>query len=134
MPLYECSCVACGAADDYSSTVANRHVTPACAACGGKTKLVISAVRGFVQFPAAGGQGYVSPTTGKFIDTKRARTEDLKRSGCRPYEGFESEMKESKRQGAYAEAKQDAVLEDNVRKAYADLPPSKKKVLDAGTP
>ena len=131
MPLYETECSACGAADDFTSSVADRHATPACAACGGKTKLVISAVRGFVQFPAAGGQGYVSPTSGKFIDTKRARTEDLKRSGCRPWEGQEQEIKEAKRQSDYAEKKEDAVLHDNVSKAYSELSPEKKKALNS---
>lgn len=131
MPLYESECTACGAADDYSSTVAERHNTPACAACGGKTTLVISAVRGFVSFPAAGGQGYVSPTSGRYIDTQRARKDDLARSGCRPWEGMGSEVREAKRQEAYAEEKSDAKLEESVRKAYSDLSPEKRKVLNS---
>jgi hypothetical protein len=31
--------------------------------------------------------GYESPVTGKWIEGKRARREDLKRTGSRPYEG-----------------------------------------------
>lgn len=86
---------------------------------------------GYVHFPAAGGQGYVSQTSGKFIDTKRARVEDLKRSGCRPYEGFEQEAKEVKRQNAYEEKKSDEKLHTAVSTAYAELSPEKKAALNA---
>lgn len=99
--------------------------------CGAKTKRVIlSAPMGYVHFPAAGGQGYVSTVSGKFIDTKRAREDDLKRHGCRPYEGFEQEQKEANRKNAYEEKKADVKLEAAVSTAYHQLSPEKRKVLD----
>lgn len=85
---------------------------------------------GIVHFPAAGGQGYVSTVSGKFIDTKRARDDDLKRHGCRPYEGFAQEQKEASRLAAYEEKKADEKLEANVRTAYHQLSPEKRQVLE----
>jgi hypothetical protein len=35
--------------------------------------------------------GYVSPSTGKWVEGKKAHLEDLKRSGCRIYEKGETE-------------------------------------------
>ena len=48
---------------------------------------------------------------------------------ARPWEGLDQEVKENKRQEAYAEEKADAKLHDTVSKAYADLSPDKKKAL-----
>lgn len=89
---------------------------------------------GYVHFPAAGGQGYVSHTSGKYIDSKRARDDDLKRTGCRPWEGLEQERKQKAKDLAHEEKKADAKLEDSVRQAYADLSPDKKKILDNVAP
>ena len=130
MPLYEIECCRCGKPDEFISSMDERHKTPACSACGGATKNVISAVQGFVQFPAAGGQGYVSHTSGKYIDTARARRDDLKRSGCRPYEGFEQESKQAAKDRAHEEKKSDEKLHDAVSKAYYELPPEKRAVLN----
>jgi putative FmdB family regulatory protein len=130
MPVYEVECTACQKEGEFVAKISDRDITPSCSHCGAPTKRIISAVRGFVYFPAAGGQGYVSPTSGKYIDTKRARVEDLKRSGCRPYEGFEQEKKEAARQVAHEEKKADAKLEESVRKAYYELPPEKRAVLN----
>lgn len=129
MPIYEFSCLQCQQPGEFVSSIAERNATPPCSGCGGVTKNVISPVRGFVSFPAAGGQGYVSTVSGKFIDSKRARTEDLKRSGCRPYEGFQQEAKEVARQNAYEEKKSDVKLDAAVRTAYSQLSPEKRAVL-----
>lgn len=130
MPVYEVECTSCAKPDEFVAKVSELHITPACSACGAPTKNVISAVRGFVYFPAAGGQGYVSPTSGKYIDSKRARTDDLKRSGCRPYEGFESESRQVAKDNAHEEKKSDEKLDSAVRQAYAQLSPEKRAVLE----
>ena len=44
-------------------------------------------------------EGYVSPVTGLWVEGRKARREDLKRSGCRPYEPGEKEANE-RRQAA----------------------------------
>jgi hypothetical protein len=36
--------------------------------------------------------GYESPVTGKWVEGRKARREDLKRTGSRPYEGRAAEM------------------------------------------
>lgn len=134
MPIYERECRECGAQSEYVSTVANCQSPPDCP-CGSPTdKVILSAPMGYVHFPAAGGQGYISHTSGKYIDTKRARDDDLKRTGCRPWEGMEQETKQKRKDMAHEEKKEDAKLEDHVRQAYADLPPDKKKVLNDATP
>jgi hypothetical protein len=93
--------------------------------------VTLSAPIGFVHFPAAGGHGYVSPVTGKYIDSKRAREDDLKRTGSRPYEGFASEQAQVQKDRAHEEKKSDAKLHDAVSTAYHALPPSKRAVLDS---
>jgi hypothetical protein len=133
VPLYEYSCEKDGWTVDWHNYVDQRHThAPVCNTCNEQMKLQISPVRGFVRFPAAGGQEYVSPVTGKAITTQRARVEDLKRTGCRPYEGFESESKEAARFRAHEEKKADVRLHDTVARAYHQLSPEKKKVLNAG--
>lgn len=129
MPLYESECQDCGIVWDFFAEVDQRHRSPKCRVCSGKTKLIISACAGVVRFPAAGGHEYASPVTGKPITTERARREDLKRTGSRPYEGFEQESKEAKRIRDYAEKKSDVKLHDSVSRAYHQLSPAKRKVL-----
>lgn len=92
--------------------------------------LVISPVVGCVKFPAAGGHEYVSPTTGRVIGTEKARRDDLARSGCRPYEGREQEAKEAAKVRAHEEKKSDTKLHESVSKAYHQLPPDKRRVLE----
>ena len=47
------------------------------------------------------------------------RREDLKRAGCRPWEGLEQEKKEAARQQAYAEQRREAALDRSAREVYA---------------
>lgn len=73
--------------------------------------------------------GYQSPVTGLWVEGRRQRREDLRRTGSRPWEGFDSEVRESRRQQAYVEARCEAKLEVAVRRAYHELPPDKRKIL-----
>lgn len=72
---------------------------------------------------------YQSPVTGLWIDGRRARREDLKRTGSRPWEGLEQERKESARQAAYQEAKLDAHLTKTASEVFYQLPPEKRRIL-----
>jgi hypothetical protein len=76
--------------------------------------------------------GYESPVTGKWVEGRAARREDLKRTGCRPYEGREAEQKEINRQRAYEDKKLDAVIHDTVAKAYYSFPEKQRKALREG--
>lgn len=74
--------------------------------------------------------GYESPTTGRWIEGRAARREDLKRSNARPYEGFAVEQREAQKRKAEREAKDDAVLEKKVRETYHQLSPDKRRALE----
>jgi putative FmdB family regulatory protein len=135
MPIYEYECEACNLYGDASNSIGERHThAPHCPECDNKMALVISPVRGIVKFPAAGGQEYISPTTGRAITSERARRDDLKRSGCRPYEGFEQEMKHANKIRAEEEKQSDAKLHENVSRAYYQLSPKKRAALNYHVP
>lgn len=135
MPIYEYECETCNLYGDASNSIDERHThAPLCPKCADKMSLVISPVRGVVKFPAAGGHEYVSPATGRVITSERARRDDLKRSGCRPYEGFEQEMKHANKIRAEEEKQSDAKLHENVSRAYYALSPEKRKVLRHNVP
>ncbi len=74
--------------------------------------------------------GYESPTTGKWIEGRAARREDLKRSNARPYEGFAVEKREADKRKAEREAKSDAKLEKVIRSTFHQLPPAKRRALE----
>lgn len=76
--------------------------------------------------------GYQSEATGRWIETPSQRRDDLKRSGCRPWEGMAAEKQEAARQKQYAEQKADAALDHTVRSVWRDLPDSKKQALTQG--
>ena len=127
MPVYEYECPNGHVVEAFRS-ISDRKDAPVCG-CGKDTKQIVSAAMGIVHFPAAGGKGYVSHASGKYIDTMRARRDDMARTGSRPYEGFESESKEAAKRLKEEEKKSDAKLHDNVSRAYHSLSPSKKKAL-----
>jgi hypothetical protein len=56
-------------------------------------------------------QPYVSPATGKVITSRTERREDLKRSGCRPWESMEEEKKQAIKLKEEEDAKFEAGLE-----------------------
>lgn len=72
---------------------------------------------------------YQSPVTGLWVDGRRARREDLKRTGSRPYEGLEQEKKEAARHQNYAEQKLDATLTRAASEAFYQLAPDKQAIL-----
>ena len=74
--------------------------------------------------------GYVSPTTGRWIEGRAARREDLKRSGARPWEGFAAERSEAQKRLREAEQKADRKLEAAVRTAFHELPPAQRRALE----
>ena len=130
MPTYEYACRN-GHVTEAFRSIDERDNAPKCDACGTSTRKMISAVRGFVSFPAGGGQEYVSPSSGRYITSLRQRRDDLARTDCRPYEGFESEKKAAAARVQEQERKSDAKLHEAVSRAYHALPPSKKKALAA---
>lgn len=73
--------------------------------------------------------GYQSPVTGLWVDGRVQRKEDLKRSGCRPWEGLDQEKKEAARHQTYAAERQEAALTKSVSEAFYQLSPTKRAIL-----
>jgi hypothetical protein len=108
---------------EYMRPVAQCQDTPLC--CGTKTeKQIRSAPMGIVDIPA-----YQSPATNKWITSRSERREDLKRAGCREWEGIAAERKEAAKRKAADEQKNEAALDHAVRSAWRDMPDSKKTEL-----
>jgi hypothetical protein len=76
--------------------------------------------------------GYQSPVTGLWVEGRAARREDLKRTGCRPYEGREQEQKEIARYRAYEEQKNDQRAHEAAARAFYQLDPKKQEILRNG--
>lgn len=76
--------------------------------------------------------GYQSPVTGLWVEGRKQRREDLKRTGSRPYEGRAQEQKEANRQRAYAEQASERRLDETARRAYYQLSPDKRRSLERG--
>lgn len=73
--------------------------------------------------------GYQSQASGLWVEGRVARREDLKRTGCRPWEGLQQEQKEAQRQVRYVEERQDASLTKTASEAFYQLSPSKRATL-----
>jgi putative FmdB family regulatory protein len=121
MPIYENECRKCGATGTYWETVANHSKSPRCTACGGRTKQIVSAVRGFGDFEA-----YQSPVDGREVRGRNARREDLKRNGCREYEGTDVELREAQKIRAARDKQIEARLDDEINKTIGELDASNK--------
>ena len=123
MPIYEARCNECGRVHEYYQTAERCRETPVC--CDQPTeKVILTAPYGVVDIPA-----YVSPVSGKWINSRRDRAEDLKRTDSRPWEGLEQEKKEAARRQAYKEAEEDKKLEKCITETLANMPPEKKESL-----
>lgn len=124
MPMYLWECSECGRRDEGFRTVAERHDSAWCH--GQRMGIVICPPAVQADLP-----GYVSPATGKWIDGRAARREDLKAAGCRPWEGFDAENREARKRAHEIEAKADAHLDASARRALAELPPAKRRILES---
>jgi putative FmdB family regulatory protein len=114
MPIYEYLCAAGHVTDAYA-TVERRHEDKACATCGGKAvKAILHAPRVFGDY-----EGYLSPATGRWIEGRRARVEDLKQSGCRPFEAGEHQHAAAR--SAANDRQLDAVADDAVERSLNEL-------------
>lgn len=123
MPIYQAVCMKCGKYHEYIRHSSEYLDTPDC--CGEKTeKRILSApmMRADIQPWDA----YESPATGKLITSYAQRREDMKASGCRDYEGRESEERNAARQKQYQEEDEEKKLDSTVRQAWANLSPEKK--------
>ena len=72
---------------------------------------------------------YTSPVDGTPITTMRKRKNDLARTGSRPWEGMAAETAEAKRRVAEDEKRNDRKLDENVKRAFYQLSPEKRRHL-----
>lgn len=85
MPVYEYQCPAGHVTEEYRS-VESRSTDALCRCGAYAQKVILHAPRVFGDY-----EGYESPASGRWIEGRRAREEDLRATGCRPYEAGETE-------------------------------------------
>lgn len=113
MPMYGFKCLKCLHKSDMYTSVERRNAEYRCG-CGGLLERTLDAPMVHADIPA-----YTSPVTGRWINSRKQRMEDLKRTNSRPWEGMEQEKKEAARRSAYNEAKNDAKLTETIGKVMA---------------
>ena len=77
MPIYSVACPKCLREDSIFRKIAEMDNLPECSYCGVVVERRISAPAVIADF-----QSYISPKTGKYITSRGAQAEDLKRSGA----------------------------------------------------
>jgi putative FmdB family regulatory protein len=122
MPTYEYKCE-CGTRFERFLPLA-QYAEPQICECGARAEKIFTSVRVMGDLPP-----YISPVTGREIRGRREREEDLKRSGCRPYEAGERQAAARKR--AEIEKAFDARVEETVEREFEALPSRKKEKLAA---
>lgn len=73
--------------------------------------------------------GYQSPVTGLWVEGKRARRDDLKRTNSRPYEGRAVEMRMANQYRKEQEAKLDKQIERQVVDVWQNSPERIRKLF-----
>ena len=113
MPVYEYRCNGqCGRKFDRVLKLADYLAPQEC--CGLIAQKVISKPAVFADIP-----GYESPATGKWVEGRKARHEDLKSSGCVPFEPGMREANARKRE--VAEKQEERVYEAAVQEVAAQI-------------
>lgn len=122
MPIYVYQCRGCGERFDRYLPLAmyQQPVVHTCAGMGQKI-ILPPMVRGDLP-------GYESPIDGQWIEGRRARQEDLRRSGCRPYETGEKEQNERAR--VQADARLDSAVDSTIDREIALMPARKRELLE----
>lgn len=116
MPLYDYRCPEHGYFDGYAD-MAHSSEPAACPACGqASPKVILHAPRVFGDW-----EGFESPATGEWVEGRKARREDMLRSGCREWEGLESELRARAARERVAEAEVDEQIEEAVERAVGEL-------------
>ena len=91
MPMYDLRCKVCNARETVFRRMSEYNNLPTCN-CGGGFERIVSAPMIRAAF-----ESYISPATGKLIDSPGKRNEDLKRSGAIIHErGIEKDIARNK--------------------------------------
>ena len=73
--------------------------------------------------------GYDSPIDGRWIEGRAQRREDLRRNGCRPFEGVEQERKVAQERVREENRRLDRVAERVAWQSWHQLSPSARRAL-----
>lgn len=120
MPLYEFKCEAGHWFDRYLRLA--DYNEPQTCECGRAALRQISPTMIAVDIPA-----YQSPIDGRWINSRKQRTEDLKRNGCVEYEPSLREHGEKQR--AAEDAKLEAKMEETIEAEIHAMPTRKREKL-----
>ncbi len=113
MPVYEYHCKDCGKAFTAYKKLADYREPQPCT-CGVIAEKLISKPMVAVDYPA-----YQSPSTGKWVEGKKAHLEDLKRSNCRIFEP--GERQDAERRRVEADKAADTFIDNSVDKVFAEI-------------
>lgn len=122
MPLYTYKCWACAARRDIFKPLAQLNRSESCENCQATMERQLAA-------PAVIGDyaGYTCPISNKWIEGRRAHEENLKKHGCRVYEGGETDaFRQSRRK---EETELDRRVDETVEQFYEALPTEKREEL-----
>jgi len=75
-------------------------------------------------------EAYQSPVTGEVIQNKRQARYDLDKTGCRIYEGMESEQREVDRQTAYKEQQFEQAIEQTLEETAHEIDHGYREVAE----
>jgi putative FmdB family regulatory protein len=113
MPIYEYQCPSGHVLEAYA-TVEHRNEPQPCRCGQAAQKVILHPPRVFGDY-----EGYESPATGKWIEGRRAREEDLKASGCQPWEPGMREQIARRREEKEKEF--DSFIDDSVERTLAEM-------------
>lgn len=122
MPMYTCLCDKCGRKETIFRHVSQRDEK--LPKCHGKMRRAVEAPAVQTDLP-----GYQSPIDGRWIEGRRARTEDLKRSNCRPWEGMDTERKEAVKRAEAADTEFGQKIEAGVAEVYNGMSAESQRAL-----
>lgn len=121
MPMYDYRCGFCDAIQPVFKKISELDLPEACS-CGAVMERIISAPMVRPDYA-----GYACPITGKWIEGRRAHTENLKKHGCRLLEKGEREENERRRQED--DEKLEATLFNTFAEEVKRLPARKREIL-----
>lgn len=114
MPIYEYKCTGCAKKFDAFLKLADYAQIQTCPDCCHWGDKVLSAPAVFGDLP-----GYESPATGQWVEGRKARNEDMKRSGCVEYEkGMREQNARKREEHQKADEKK---LEEVVGQVYKEI-------------
>lgn len=114
MPVYEYRCPQ-GHTFERLLPIARYREDQRCPCGSPAEKVILHAPRVFSDF-----EGYESPASGKWIEGRRARMEDMKATGCHPYEVGEAQQAAASAAREY-ERKLDASVDEAVERSINEL-------------